>query len=130
MNDFDESRLPNELQNVARQARDARRRPTDEELDRLRPSTQGNRALLTPSGGGLRGRLVTAALTLVLVSGGGGAVIAASGGGGDKGKGSETSAAKSKSSDNGAARSQYCPPKSPGAGKPKNPPPGNKCGHP
>lgn len=64
----------------------------------------------------MRSRLATAALTVALVGGGGGAVIAASGG--------------TKSSGQGAARSQYCPPKSPGAGKPKNPPPGNACGQP
>ena len=61
-------------------------------------------------------RLVTGLLVLGLVGSGGGAVIAASGGSSSKGS---------------SAGKQYCPDKSPGAGKLKlHMPPGNKCGHP
>ena len=62
-----------------------------------------------------RSRLVTALLVCGLVGTSGGAVIAASGG---------------SSSSGSSANSQYCPPSSPGAGKPKKEPGGNKCGHP
>ena len=64
----------------------------------------------------LRSKLVTGLLVTGLVGSGGGAVIAASGGNG-------------KSQGQGADRSQYCPPNSPGAGKPKDPRPA-KCGQP
>jgi hypothetical protein len=62
----------------------------------------------------LRSRLVTGLLVLGLVGSGGGAVLAASSGGTSTGS---------------AAKEQYCPPSSPGAGKLKDMlQPGNKCG--
>ena len=113
----DESRLPDELQDAARQIRAAKRQPTDDELARLKPSIPASDRPLAWRTGAMRGRLATAALTLVLIGGGGGAVIAASGGGAEKGLDPGASS---------AAQKQYCPPNSPGAGKPK--PPGGNCG--
>src|SRR4051812_44592507 len=60
----------------------------------------------------LRMRLVSGALVAGLVATGGGAVLAASGG---------------SSSHGSSANSQYCPPSSPAAGKPKHQGGGNKC---
>src|SRR3954447_26438538 len=85
------------------------------ELDRVK---QGVVAKAARQGGGrmnLRSRLVTGLLVLGLVGAGGGAVLAASGG---------------SSSNGSSANSQYCPPSSPGAGKPKHQGGGNKCRHP
>ena len=116
MSNLDESQLPDELQDAARQLRAAKRQPTADELERLKPAMPQRTGGLALGGAGMRGRLVTAALTLALIGGGGGAVIAASGGGAEKGLDPGAS----------AAQQQYCPPKSPGAGKPK--PPGGNCG--
>ena len=116
MSNLDESQLSGELQDAARQIRAAKRQPTADELERLKPSVPRQASPLALRRGALKGRLVTAALTLALVAGGGGAVIAASGGGSEKGLDPGAS----------AAQQQYCPPKSPGAGKPK--PPGGNCG--
>jgi hypothetical protein len=89
------------------------------ELDRVKRrviSRAGRRQM------NMKHRLVTAVLAVALVGTGGGAVLAAGGGNGN-GHGNGNG--------NGADRSQYCPPKSPGAGKPKHPHDGgNKCGHP
>lgn len=66
-------------------------------------------------GNAMRSRLIAGIAGLGLLVGGTGGVLAASGGGGGGGN---------------AAQSQYCPPQSPGAGKPKHQPGGNKCGQP
>jgi hypothetical protein len=65
--------------------------------------------------GMLRSRLSVALIVLGLAGTGGGAVLAASGG---------------SSSHGSSSNSQYCPPSSPGHGKPKHHGGGNKCGHP
>jgi hypothetical protein len=84
------------------------------ELDRVKrgvlakAARQGGRGML-------RSRLSVALIVLGLVGTGGGAVLAASGG---------------SSSNGSSSNSQYCPPSSPGHGKPKHQPGGNKCGHP
>jgi hypothetical protein len=79
---------------------------------------QAKRRAMSHAGGkrmNLKSRLVTGLLMLGLIGTGGGAVLAASNGSSDK---------------ESAAKSQYCPPSSPGAGKPKDPHNGgNKCGH-
>jgi hypothetical protein len=68
----------------------------------------------------MKHRLATALLVVGLVGTGGGAVLAASHGNGDN-----------NGNGNGSANSQYCPPSSPGHGKPKTPHDGGaKCGHP
>lgn len=63
----------------------------------------------------LRSRLSVALIVIGLAGTGGGAVLAASGG---------------SSSNGSSSNSQYCPPSSPGHGKPKHQGGGNKCGHP
>src|SRR3954463_4693429 len=103
MSNLDEGELPGELQDAARQIRAAKRQPTPDELDRLKPSVPRKAGALSFSGGASRGRLVTVALTLALIGDGGGAVIAASGGGAEKGLNPGAS----------AAAQQYCPPNSP-----------------
>src|SRR3954452_8911276 len=83
------------------------------ELDQVK---QGVVARVMRQGGrGMRmkSRLATMLLIVGLVATGGGAVLAASGG---------------SSSNGSSANSQYCPPSSPGAGKPKHQGGGNKCG--
>ena len=66
--------------------------------------------------GMLRSRLSVVLIVIGLVGTGGGAVLAASGG---------------SSSHGSSSNSQYCPPSSPGHGKPKHPHDGgNKCGKP
>jgi hypothetical protein len=103
-----------DLSGIEDRLRRSRAELTPIELDEMK-----RQALSRASTGGrmnLKSRAVTALLVLGLVGSGGGAVLAASGGNG-------------KSNGNGADRSQYCPPNSPGAGKPKDPRPA-KCGHP
>jgi len=84
------------------------------ELDRVKrgvlakAARQGGRGML-------KSRLAVALMVIGLVGTGGGAVLAASGG---------------SSSNGSSSNSQYCPPSSPGAGKPKHQGGGNKCGHP
>ena len=117
-NDHD---LPAELDQIGARLRSERREATALELDELRSRVRVRSARAGAGGSQLKNRLVTAILTVALVGGGGGAVLASGSGGGGDGGGPKGK---------GAANSQYCPPKSPGAGKPKNPPPGNKCGHP
>jgi hypothetical protein len=85
------------------------------ELDQVKQGVVTRVARQGGSGMNLRSRLVTGLLMLGLVGAGGGAVLAASGG---------------SSSSGSSANSQYCPPSSPGAGKPKHQGGGNKCGHP
>ena len=111
MDDFDKR----EYEPIERQLRKDRPELSAIELDRVK---QGVVARVTRQGGrgmNLRSRLVTGLLMLGLIGAGGGAVLAASGG---------------SSSNSSSANSQYCPPSSPGAGKPKHQGGGNKCGHP
>jgi hypothetical protein len=104
-----------EYEPLERRLRGERAELTAIELDRVKRSAMAGAA----RGGGrrmtLKARLVTGALLLGLIGTGGGAVLAASGG---------------SSSNGSSANSQYCPPSSPGAGKPKHQGGGNKCGHP
>jgi hypothetical protein len=84
------------------------------ELDRVKrgvlakAARQGGRGML-------RSRLAVMLIAIGLVGTGGGAVLAASGG---------------SSSNGSSSHNQYCPPSSPGHGKPKHHGGGNKCGHP
>lgn len=111
MNDFDSS----EYEPIERRLRADKPELSAIELDQVK---QGVVARAARRGGGgmrVRSRLVTGLLLVGLVGTGGGAVLAASGG---------------SSSNGSSANSQYCPPSSPGAGKPKHQGGGNKCGHP
>lgn len=103
--------------------------PLEERLQSSRPSLtpleldRVKRRVISRAGRpqmNMRHRLVTALLVVGLVGTGGGAVLAANNGNGN-GQGNG----------NGSANSQYCPPSSPGAGKPKTPHDGGaKCGQP
>ena len=114
----EDDRLPDELQALEQRLREERRWAEDTEIDAIKLRAMRRAQRRTSKGAPLRARLSAAVLTLALVGGGGGAVIAANGGGNGKGDG------------DGAAEKQYCPKKSPGAGKPKNPPPKNPCKEP
>ncbi len=98
---------------VERRLRAERPELTAIELDRIKRSAMAG----TERRGGtrmrLKPRLVTGLIVVGLVGTSGGAVLAASGG---------------SSSNGSSANSQYCPPSSPGAGKPKHQGGGNKCG--
>ena len=87
---------------------------TPVELDTVK---RGVLAKATRQGG--RGMFLRSRLAVLLIAGlvasGGGAVLAASGG---------------SSSNGSSSNSQYCPPNSPGHGKPKHHGGGNKCGQP
>ena len=110
-----DDRYGHEVEPVERRLRAERGELSRIELDGVKQGVLAKAARQGGRGMNLRARLVTAALVVGLMATGGGAVLAAS-------SGSSTTASSSKS--------QYCPPSSPGPGKPKNPPPGNKCGHP
>ena len=112
----EDNRLPEQLGALGDRLREERRWAEDAELDEIKLRTMRQAQRSTSKGAPLKARLATVALTLAFVGGGGGAVIAASGGG------------STTSTEGSAAESQYCPPKSPGAGKPKNPPPETNCG--
>jgi hypothetical protein len=111
MNDFD----AHEHEPIEQRLRAERAELTGIELDGVKQRVLAKAARQGGRGMNLRARLVTAALVVGLVASGGGAVLAASGG---------------SSSNGSSANSQYCPPSSPGAGKPKHQPGGNKCGQP
>ena len=66
----------------------------------------------------MKSRLASILVVAGLLVGGTSGVLAATGG--IPGSGGNS---------NSAANSQYCPPSSPGAGKPKHGEGGNKCGH-
>ena len=105
----------NDLSPIEARLRQSRAELTSIELDGVK-----RRALSSARTGGtrmkLKSRLATGLLVVGLVGSGGGAVIAASGG-------------NDKDNGKGSANSQYCPPSSPAAGKPKDPGP-SKCGQP
>ena len=118
---YDQS-IPTELQAVAKRLEAERPQASDLELDRIKVKAMARANPGTRAGSpGLRGllrsgRLAAVTLAVVLMAGGG-AVVAKNGG------------SSSASSSSSAAGSQYCPPSSPGAGKPKKPGP-SKCGKP
>jgi hypothetical protein len=100
---------------IERRLRAERPELTAIELDRIKQSAMAGAERRGGMRMTLKSRLATGLIVVGLVGTSGGAVLAASGGSSSKGS---------------SANSQYCPPSSPGAGKPKNPPPGNKCGQP
>src|SRR3954470_3416524 len=108
-----EDRERDELGSVERVLRTERPRLGGPDLERIERGVLRNAARQGGRGMTLRSRLVMALLVVGLMATGGGAVIAASGGSSSKGS---------------SANSQYCPPSSPGAGKPKGGEGGNKCG--
>lgn len=108
MDEFDAENEP-----VGRRLRAERPELSAIELDRVKQGVVAKAARQGGGGMNLRSRFVTGLLVLGLVGAGGGAVLAASGG---------------SSSNGSSANSQYCPPSSPGAGKPKGGDGGNKCG--
>jgi hypothetical protein len=85
------------------------------EIDRVKRGVLAKAARQGGRGMFLRSRLSVALIVIGLVGTGGGAVLAASGG---------------SSSQGSSSHNQYCPPNSPGHGKPKHQGGGNKCGHP
>src|SRR4051794_13203939 len=111
MNDFNES----EFEPVEQQLRRNKPELSPIELDRVKQGVVAEGAGPRERRLSLRSRWVAAVLAIGLVGAGGGAVLAASGG---------------SSSNGSSANSQYCPPNSPGHGKPKHHGGGNKCGHP
>lgn len=107
---------PAEFDDVVRRLNDEQPEVSEFELDELKLRAK-RRAMGSPSNGGaLKSRFVTGLAVFGLLIGGTGGVIASSGGGATNG--------------NNSANSQYCPPNSPGAGKPKHQGGGNKCGQP
>jgi hypothetical protein len=111
MSDFEKD----DFEPIEEQLRRARPELTPLELDRVKRGVVAKGAGQGGRGMRFRSRLVAGLLALGLVGAGGGAVLAASGG---------------SSSNGSSANSQYCPPSSPGAGKPKHQGGGNKCGQP
>jgi hypothetical protein len=109
-----EDRNRDEVEPVERRLRAERGELSGIELDRIKTGVLAKAARQGGRGMALKGRLATVLIAIGLVGTGGGAVIAASGGSSSKGS---------------SANSQYCPPSSPGHGKPKHQK-GNKCGHP
>jgi hypothetical protein len=123
MTHFNEEHTPPDLLHVVEQLRDHRPEATGLELDRVKLRLQTRTARATPTrvkGQFMRKRLVSLTLTLGLLTGGAGA-LAATGTGPKVFGGSGTSPKAS-------VNSQYCPPKSPRAGKPKKPRP-SRCGY-
>jgi hypothetical protein len=117
-----EERLPAELEEFGQRLRDERPQPSPLELDRIktRAMTQASRAASPRmKGRPMKSRLASILVVAGLLVGGTSGVLAATGG--IPGSGGNS---------NSAANSQYCPPSSPGGGKPKGGEGGNKCGHP
>jgi hypothetical protein len=108
--------LPADLQGIARRLQEQRPEISGLELDEIKLRAKAAAFAPRLTGGSMRGRLIAGLVSVGLLVGGTGGVIASSGGASSNG--------------NSSANSQYCPPSSPAAGKPKNPPPGNACGQP
>jgi hypothetical protein len=122
MRQLHEEQLPAELEEFGQRLRDQRPQPSPLELDRIktRAMTQASRAASPRmKGTPMKSRLATILVVAGLAVGGTSGVLAATGGipgsGGNSGS---------------ASKAQYCPPSSPGAGKPKHQGGGNKCGQP
>ena len=108
-----------ELRDVVARLRAGRPEAAPVELDRIKRSAMARAQSPVTRGVGLRSlrsRMIAPILAIGIIGGGTTGVLAG-GGGGTSGNG------------NGAANSQYCPPSSPAAGKPKHQSGGNKCGH-
>jgi hypothetical protein len=121
MSDFGNHRPDKRLDKLARRLREERAQATDLELDRakLRAMSRASRG----SGErkrGFRPRVVSTLVATGLLALGVVGMGASSGG--------LPSVSFSASSSSNSSNSQYCPPSSPGAGKPKHG--ANKCGQP
>jgi hypothetical protein len=117
----DEEWLLAELRELGERLRDERPKPSPLELDRIktRAMKQASRvASPRMKGAPMKSRLVSILVVAGLLVGGTSGVLAATGGIPGSGAGSSS-----------AAKTQYCPPSSPGGGKPKHGEGGNKCGH-
>jgi hypothetical protein len=90
MKRFDEGRLPDELENVARRLRDERYEASGLDLDRIKTRAMAQAASSRPKGIALRSRTMAAFLSLALMAGGTGGVIAAKGGNGNGSSGDST----------------------------------------
>jgi hypothetical protein len=110
-----------ELEELGDRLATARPQMSPLELDdvKARVTTAAGRGPQRGKGQPMKSRLATVMAAFALVLGGSGVVWAAAGG--IPGKGGSSGS---------APNNQYCPPSSNGAGKPKNPPPGNACGQP
>jgi hypothetical protein len=113
--------LSEELEELGGRLAEARPELSPLELDSIKARVIAPAGRATRHGKGqfMRSRLATIMAAFALVLGGTGIVWAAAGG--NPGSGGSSSS---------APNNQYCPPSSNGAGKTKNPPPGNKCGQP
>ena len=121
MRQSNEEWLPAELEEFGRRLRDDRPQPSPLELDRIktRAMTQASRAASPRmKGTPMKSRLASILVVTGLVVGGTSGVLAATGG-----------VPGSGGSSGSASKTQYCPPSSPGGGKPKHGEGGNKCGH-
>ena len=118
MNEFDDHRMDEGLDEVGRRLSRERPWATDLELDRAKVTAMSRAA--RPRAGAKRGFRPRVVSTLVAA---GLLVVGAIGVGAGSGGLPSVSFTQSKS-----VNSQYCPPSSPGAGKPKNG--ANKCGQP
>jgi hypothetical protein len=126
VNDRNEFSLPEELEELGGRLVEARPQLSALELDRVkgRAIAQAGRATRQGKGPFMRSRLATIMVAFALVLGGTGIVWAAAGG--NPGSGGSSGS---------ASNNQYCPPSSPGGGKPKHGHGhghghgGNKCGH-
>lgn len=121
MKNENEFSLSEELEELGWRLAEARPELSPLELDSIkaRVIAPGGRATRHGKGQFMRSRLATIMLAFALVLGGTGVVWAAAGG--TPGSGGSSGS---------APNNQYCPPSSNGAGKTKNPTPGNKCGQP
>ncbi|MGH2979743.1 MAG: hypothetical protein ACRDLQ_08910 [Solirubrobacterales bacterium] len=118
----EDHRLPDDLYDVAARLRQERAEATPLELDRMKLLAM-KRAAGPASGprarkGFVRSRLVSPVLAAALLIGGVAALAGSTGGPPISLGGSNAS----------SVNSQYCPASSPGAGKEKKQPGGNKCG--
>ena len=120
MADFNQGPLPEDLAEIADRLRRERAEPSPLELDRIKlqaMSRAGRPSKRLSKPGLVRTRLVTAVVASALLIAGAGAIGGATGG---------LPSVDFESTP--SVNSQYCPPSSPAAGKPKKQEGGNKCG--
>jgi hypothetical protein len=122
MSKFNEKRVPDDLQDLVQRLHDEKPEASALELDRIKlRAMRGARRLKPGKGQFMRSKLVGAMLAVGILAGGTGAMAVT-------GTGPANVFQKAgKHQVRASPNSQYCPPKSPQAGKPKKPRPA-RCG--
>jgi hypothetical protein len=126
MSNFNDKRVPDDLHDVVDRLHHERPEASAPELDRIKlRAMRGARGFKPGKGQLMRSKLVGVMLAVGILAGGTGAMAVT--GSGPSNVFHKTHKAHKKHHARSSVNSQYCPPKSPQAGKPKKPRPA-RCG--